>query len=90
MHVQEKRILFVHPSLAYGVLTTLPPCCALVVKVELLDVDLQTSRTLIPLESTDLSWVQDSSFYNHIEHSLMQQPCFTGFFYHEMFNEMKH
>ena len=89
MHVQEKRILFIHPTLAYGALTTLPPCSALRIKVQLLDIDLQSLGTLPPLKPLDLSWVQDSSFYNNIEESLIQQPYFAGVFYREMANKLK-
>lgn len=89
MHIQEKRILFIHPTLAYGALTTLPPCSALTIKVQLLDIDSQTLGILPPLKSLDLSWVQDSSFYKKIEKSLIQQPYFTGIFYREMLSKMK-
>lgn len=34
MHLGEKRKLFVHPALAYGALTTLPPCSELIVTVQ--------------------------------------------------------
>lgn len=89
MHVQEKRLLFIHPALAYGALTTLPPCSALMVKVQLLDIDLQTLGTLPLLNPLDLSWVQNASFYNTIEESLIQQPYFAGIFYREMLNKIK-
>ena len=89
MQIQEKRILFIHPTLAYGALTTLPPCSALIIKVQLLDIDSQTLGTLPLLKPLDLSWVQDSYFYNNIEKSLTQQPRFTGVFYREMLNKMK-
>ncbi|MGL5263567.1 MAG: FKBP-type peptidyl-prolyl cis-trans isomerase [Candidatus Rhabdochlamydia sp.] len=89
MHIQEKRLLFIHPTLAYGALTTLPPCSALTIKVQLLDIDLQTLGTLPLLNPLDLSWVQNASFYNNIEESLIQQPYFTGIFYREMLNKIK-
>ncbi|MDP1609083.1 MAG: FKBP-type peptidyl-prolyl cis-trans isomerase [Chlamydiales bacterium] len=89
MHVQEKRILFIHPTLAYGALTTLPPCSALMIKVQLLDIDLQSVGVLPALKSIDLDWVQNSSFYNKIEESLIQQPYFTGVFYREMVGKLK-
>ena len=89
MHVKEKRILFIHPTLAYGALTSLPPCSALTVKVQLLDIDLQTLGALPPLKPFDLSWIQDSSFYNGIEESLTQQPYFAGAFYREVLNKME-
>lgn len=88
MHVQEKRILYIHPTLAYGALTTLPPCSPLTIKVQLLDIDSQTSTTLPPLTPLDLSWVQDSSYYKALEESLVQQPYFSGIFYREIWNKM--
>ncbi len=89
MHVQEKRTLFIHPTLGYGVLTTLPPGSALVVKVHLLDIDSQVSGTLPPLIPLDLSWVQESCLYEDLEESLKKQPYFIGSFYREMFDKRK-
>jgi len=89
MHVQEKRILYIYPTLAYGALTTLPPCSALTITVQLLDIDSQSSATLPPLMPLDLSWVQDPSYYRVLEESLVQQPYFFGMFYREMWNKMK-
>ncbi len=88
MQVHEKRTIFVHPTLGYGALTTLPPCSALIIKVHLLDVDPQVSgRTLPPLAPLDLSWVQENSFYKDIEDSLNQQPYFVGCFYREILDK---
>ena len=84
MHVQEKRTLFIHPSLGYGALTTLPPCSALVVKVHLIDVDQQSTGLLPPLTQVDLSWIEKDSFYKDLEDSLKQQPYFAGAFFREM------
>ncbi len=89
MHVQEKRILYIYPTLAYGALTTLPPCSALTIKVQLLDIDSQSSATLPPLMPLDLSWVQDPAYYRTLEESLMQQPYFSGMFYRNMWNKIK-
>ena len=89
MHVREKRTVFIHPIFAYGALTTLKPCSALIVKVHLLDIDLQSSGTLPPLTPLDLSWVQDTSFYNDIEESLEQQPFFVGSFYRVILERME-
>ena len=89
MHVKEKRTLFIHPSLGYGVLTTLPPCSTLIVTVHLLDIDSQVSVALCPLTPLDLSWLQESCLYEDIEESLKQQPYFTGSFYREMLDKTK-
>lgn len=86
MHLKEKRTLFIHPTLAYGALTSLPPCSSLTVKVQLLDIDPQVLKAPPQLTPLDLSWIKDVNFYNKIEESLFQQPYFTGFFYRELFN----
>jgi len=80
---------FIHPALAYGALTTLPPCSALTVRVQLLDIDAQSSGVLPPLKPLDLSWVRDASLYKNIEESLTQQPYFSGSFYRELLNNQK-
>jgi FKBP-type peptidyl-prolyl cis-trans isomerase len=89
MHIQEKRTLFIHPTLGYGALTTLPPCSALIIEVHLLDIDSQDSGALPPLTPLNLSWIQEVSLYEDIEESLKQQPSFTGSFYREMLDKIK-
>lgn len=89
MHIGEKRTLFIHPALAYGALTTLPPCIELVVKVHLLDMDETISKMLPSLTPHDLSWVQDTSLYRNIEESIQQLPRFTGSFYRNLLDKIE-
>lgn len=89
MQVGEKRTLFIHPALAYGALTTLPPCIELIVKVHLLGIDEASSEALPDLTSRDLSWVQDPSFYQTIEKSIEQRPRFIGTFYRDMLDKIE-
>ncbi|MFI5334363.1 MAG: FKBP-type peptidyl-prolyl cis-trans isomerase [Chlamydiales bacterium] len=81
MQVDEKRAILIHPSLAYGALTTLPPCTELTIKTHLLDIDEKSSAPLPPLETIDLTWLADSKFRHAIEESIQQQPRFAGSFY---------
>jgi FKBP-type peptidyl-prolyl cis-trans isomerase len=89
MHIQEKRTLFIHPTFAYGALTTLPPCSSLIIRVQLLDIDSQAYGMLPSLTPIDLSWVQEDSYYKDIEESLEQQPYFSGSFYRLMLDKLK-
>jgi FKBP-type peptidyl-prolyl cis-trans isomerase len=89
MHVGEKRKLFIHPVLAYGALTTLPPCSELTITVQLLDIDEKVSGALPALTPLDLSWIQDPVFYHHIEESLEQRPRFMGSFYRDLLDKMQ-
>lgn len=89
MQIGEKRTLFVHPSLAYGVFTTLPPCIELTIKVHLIDVDATTSVKLPSLTPLDLSLVQNNSFYQAAEESLQQLPRLTGAFYRDMTDKIE-
>jgi peptidylprolyl isomerase len=89
MHVGEKRTLFIHPALAYGVMTTLPPCIALIIKVRLIDIDETSSGKLPSLTPVDLSWVQNREFYDAIEESIQQLPRFIGSFYRDMLDKIE-
>jgi hypothetical protein len=89
MHVGEKRTLFTHPALAYGVMTTLPPCIALIIKVRLIDIDESSSGKLPSLTPVDLSWVQNREFYDAIEESIQQLPRFIGSFYRDMLDKIE-
>lgn len=84
MHIHEEREIYVHPVLGYGALTTLPPCLALKIKVELLDIDIQSESAILGLTPFDLSWIQDPSYGNSLEQSLIQQPYFCGTFYRKV------
>lgn len=89
MHVGEKRTLFIHPALAYGALTTLPPCIELIIKVHLLDVDEATSEPLPSLTPCDLNWIQDPLFYRYVEESIHQLPRFVGSFYRDLLDKIE-
>lgn len=89
MRIGEKRHIFIHPSLAYGVLTTLSPCMGLVAKVELHDIDEKLSKSLPNLQPLDLSWIQNPSIYQKIEESLHQLPSFSGSFYRNLLNKIE-
>lgn len=89
MCIGEKRKIFIHPSLAYGILTTLPPCTELIVTVQLLDMDETSSKPLPSLTPLDLTWIQNPSVYRMIEESIQKQPHFIGFFYRTLINKME-
>jgi len=89
MRVGEKRLLFIHPALAYGILTTLPPCIELVVKVQLIDIDEKFSGALPSLTSLDLSWIQNPILYSSIEESIQQRARFAGFFYRSLVDKIE-
>ncbi len=63
----ETRILYIHPAFAYGVLTTLPPCLQLQVKVTLHEIDESSVSSLPDLQPIDLAWVKDPEFYRELE-----------------------
>lgn len=89
MRVGEKRKIYIHPALAYGALTTLPPCIDLVVDVQLIDYDEKFSVPLPSLISLDLNWVQNPSMYHMIEESIQQQPSFMGSFYRNLLDKIE-
>lgn len=89
MNVGEKRTLFIHPTLAYGALTTLPSCTGLIIKVHLLDVDDKTLSSLPSLTPLDLSWIQDPAYYRVLEESIRQKPYFVGSFYHDLLDRIE-
>ena len=87
MHVGEERKIFIHPSLAYGALTTLPPCSELIITVHLLDFH-KASNVLPSLTPLNLDWIQNYAFYHTIETSIAQKPRFVGSFYRDLFEKM--
>ncbi len=89
MHIGEKRTLFIHPALAYGVLTTLPPCIELVVQVHLLGIKEGSHRELPALRPHDFGWIQDPCYKGVIEESIEKIPAFTGSFYRQMLDKIE-
>ncbi len=90
MKVGEKRTLFIHPSLGYGVLTALPPCTSLLMKIDLINIkEGEVAENLPPLEPLDLSWIQAPSFRASIEESMRQRPELVGAFYREVLDKIK-
>lgn len=89
MHLGEKRAFFVHPTLAYGVLTTLPPCIGLKIQVHLIDIDENSDGILPLLQPLDLNWIKDPSFYRDIKESIDQRPRFMGAFYRKMLDKIE-
>jgi hypothetical protein len=67
MREGETRTLYIHPDLAYGAFTTLPPCLLLFVKVTIHAVPEQPKVVLPALKPIDLSWIKDSNFYQEVE-----------------------
>ena len=63
----ETRIVYIHPAYAYGVLTTLPPCLQLHIKVTLHEIGESSVANLPELKPIDLAWVKDADFYNELE-----------------------
>lgn len=89
MRISERRTLFVHPALAYGALTTLPPCRELVMKLHLIDVDETIKGELPPLTPIDLNWLKNPAFLRALEESVDQLPRFTGAFYRDFLDKIE-
>jgi hypothetical protein len=89
MQVGEKRTLFIHPSLGYGALTSLPPCLGLVIKVHLIDFDQSSCGNLPPLQALDLDWVKEPCFYQEIKESIDTRPLFVGSFYGKILDKIE-
>lgn len=89
MKVGEKRTLYIHPALGYGALTTLPLCSALTIKVHLVDIDEHSDckNPLPPIQTHDLSWVNDAQVYNQIEASVRHIPSYVGSFYRDWLDQ---
>jgi hypothetical protein len=91
MRTGEKRTLFVHPSLAFGALTTLPPCTELIIHVHLIDIEekaapAQSLPLLTPLDST---WLEDPALARAIEQSIAQKPRFIASFYRDLIDKLE-
>ena len=89
MRIAEKRTLFIHPSLGYGALTTLPPCALLVAHVELLAMDPATSTPLPPIVPLEYSWVLDERLTTTLQESIALLPIYKGAFYHGLLSQVE-
>ena len=67
MKIGEKRKIYIHPALAYGVSTTLPPCALLIVSVTLHQVNCHTHYTPPSLSPSDLSWLHDQNLFLEVK-----------------------
>jgi hypothetical protein len=67
MQEGESRTLYIHPALAYGAFTTLPPCLLLCVKVTVHEIPEQPKALPYALIPIDLSWIKESNFYQKVE-----------------------
>lgn len=70
MRIGEKRKLFIHPCLAYGELTTLPPCKELIVKIHLLDFEVRSHEKSPSLKPLDFSWIQNPKLHSLVKKSI--------------------
>lgn len=89
MHIGEKRQIIVHPCLGYGAHTTLHPCSALNIKVELLDIDKKSCAPLPALNPLDLEWIADPALHNYVEKSLQLLPSFLGSFLRSLVDKIE-
>ena len=89
MRMGEIREIFIHPSLAYGVMTTLPPCMGLISHVELLDFDKKDSKSVPPLKNVDCNWIEDPKLLEEIEQSIENKPIFLSWFYRTLFDKIE-
>lgn len=89
MKIGEKRQIYIHPSLAYGILTTLPPAMGLIAYVQLIDIDEKYSKSMPPLMSFDCTWIEDPILLKEIEESITGKPHFLGWFYHQLINKIE-
>ncbi len=74
----ESRMLYIHPAFAYGVLTTLPPCLQLQVKVTLHEIAQDSTHYLPNSQPIDLAWVKDPGFYHEVESGVHQLATVFG------------
>lgn len=78
MQEGETRTIYIHPSLAYGALTTLPACSSLIVKITLHQIDENSPANLPLLKTIDLAWVKDPHFYRELEEANHQMARSFG------------
>lgn len=80
MSIGEKRQIFIHPVIGYGVLTTLPPCTELIVTVKLLDREGLPFKPM-PIVAWNLDWLHQPAWRSDIVGALKKRPSFVGSFY---------
>ncbi len=88
MSMNEKRILYIHPALGYGALTTLPPCAVLVAHVQLLDAEWDTKfppQDVVPIE---LGWLHNQQIHNGIKESIELLPVYIGAFHKRLWDQI--
>ncbi len=86
MRVNERRKVYLHPAFAYGALTTIDPCAALIITIHLIDIDLGSPKSLPSLNPWDLEWIDDEYFSRKITESIIQIPRYSGHFYRQALN----
>lgn len=89
MCIGEKRILYIHPALGYGALTTLPPCATLVAHMQLLDAESNVKFVLPGVKPIEFKWLHDQRIYNDIKESIELLPAYIGAFYKKLLNQIK-
>jgi peptidylprolyl isomerase len=89
MRIGEERVLYIHPALGYGALTTLPPCATLVARVQLLDVEWNTKFIPPRPQPIEFKWLHNQRVYNDIKESVELLPVYMGAFYKKLFNQIK-
>lgn len=79
MQEGETRKIFIHPSYAYGALTTISPCTSLSAKVTLHQISEPTQNTFPPLFALDLAWVKDPHFFSEVKDLSSQDAHALGY-----------
>lgn len=69
MSEREMRVIYMHPSLAYGVLTTIPSCSNIIAEVTLHKIIDTQNTILTKAKEVDLTFLTDPKISNEIEDS---------------------
>lgn len=72
MQEGETRIIYLHPSIAYGALTSLPSCVPLIINVTVHKIDEDSYVGSPSLKRIDLAWVKNPCFYQELEQANYQ------------------
>jgi FKBP-type peptidyl-prolyl cis-trans isomerase len=89
MKIGEEREIYIYPSLAYGVLTTLSPCKGLIARVQLHDIDEKSSKPLPALIPINCDWIEDSKIQEKMKETCEKAPLYTGWFYRNLMNKIE-